>query len=272
MILHDQIAKAYIEGSSLEQFREEWYFSNSDLSREYGKNVFTLPPDDRETREKAGQVYASLRSVLQSFSAPDSSAMALYDGLFPHWREALESVSVDLIAGLPHPHDAVVCSDPSGKLHILLDVVRWIYMLGYDLEGNARGILTHELFHVLLRERWPEADQSSGYLPALDRITFHEGFAHMVQLCAMRAVDWHSEKLTQVRANSRAKLALALAETDPEKRKTYLYEADRGGWYSKYAAMAGMLYLADQWEGGGLPALRAILEAGPAGFAHRCAI
>lgn len=272
MKIYDKIAKAYIEDGNLEQFREEWYFSNSDLSREYGKNVFTLPPDDRETREKAEQVYTSLLSVLQSFSAPGSSAMELYDGLFPHWRETLKNVSVDLIVGLPHPHDAVACSAPSGESHILLDVVRWIYMLGYDLEGNARGILAHELFHVLLQGRWPEADQSSDYLSTLDCITFHEGFAHMVQLCAMRTVDWHSEKLTQVRADSRAKLALALAETDPEKQKTYLYEADRGGWYSKYAAMAGMLYLADQWEIGGLPALRTILDAGPAGFARMCSI
>lgn len=272
MILHDQIAKAYIKGGNLEQFREEWYFSNSDLSREYGKNVFTLPPDQEEAREQAGRAYTSLLSVLQSFSAPGSSAMELYDGLFPHWQETLKNVSVDLIAGLPHPHDAVVCSNPSGELHILLDVVRWTYMLGYDLEGNARGILAHELFHVLLRERWSEATDSSDYLSALDHITFHEGFAHMVQLCAMRTVDWHSEKLTRVRADSRAKLTRALAETDPEKQKTYLYEADRGGWYNKYAAMAGMLFLAGRWEEGGMPALQTILDTGSEGFARMCSM
>lgn len=272
MILHDQIAKAYIDGDNLEQFRKEWYFSNSDLSREYGKNVFTLPSDQKEAREQASRVYTSLLSVLQSFSVPGSPAMELYDGLFPHWQETLKNVSVDLIVGLPHPHDAVVCSDPSGKLHILLDVVRWIYMLGYDLEGNARGILAHEFFHVLLRERWPEEAEFSDYLSSLDRITFHEGFAHMVQLCAMYTVDWHSEKLTQVRADSCAKLVRALAETDPEAQKAYLYEADRGGWYSKYAAMAGMLFLAHRWEEGGISALRTILDAGPAGFARMCTV
>ena len=50
----------------------------------------------------------------------------------------------------------------------------------------------------------------------------------MVQFCAMHTADWHSEKLTQVGADSRAKLAQALAETDPEKQKAYLSEADRG--------------------------------------------
>ncbi len=270
MILHDELAKLYIEGGDLAPFRETWYFADSDLSREYEKNVFTLPPADREGREQASQVYTSLLSVLQSFSVPGSSAAELYDGLFPHWLETLKRVSVDLIVGLPYPHDAVVCSAPDGKLHILLDVVRWTYMLGYDLEGNARGILAHELFHVLLRERWPEEAESSDYLSSLDHITFHEGFAHMVQFCAMHTADWHSEKLTQVGADSRAKLAQALAETDPEKQKAYLSEADRGCWYSKYAAMAGMLFLADRWEDGGIPALRAILETGPAGFAPRC--
>lgn len=270
MILHDELAKLYVEGGNLTPFREEWYFADSDLSREYEKNVFTLPPADKEVREKAGQVYEALLSVIRDFPSPHFAAAALYDGLFPRWRETLENVSVDLIAGLPHPHDAVVCTDPEGKLHILLDVVRWIYMLGYNLEGNARGILAHELFHVLLLERWPGEEEKSDYLTALDHITFHEGFAHMVQLCAMGPVDWHSEKLTQVKADSRARLALALAETDPEQQALYRREANQGNWYGKYGAMAGMFYLAGQWEQGGIAALRAAVEAGPDGFARKC--
>lgn len=269
MTICDTLAKTYIGGGDLTPHREEWYFSDSDLSREYGKNVFTPPPGDEETRAKAGEVYAALLSVLRDFPSPDLAAAQFYDGLFPRWRETLETVSVDLIAGLPHPHDAVVCMDPAGKLHILLDVVRWIYLLGYGLERNARSILAHELFHVLLRECWPEDGERSGYLPALDDITFHEGFAHMVQLCALGPVDWHSEKHVQVRADSRAKLALALAETAPEQQAAFLQDANRGSWYGKYAAMAGMFWLAEQWERGGLPALRSALEAGPAGFAQK---
>ena len=56
MILHDELAKLYIEGGDLAPFRETWYFADSDLSREYEKNVFTLPPADREGREQASQV------------------------------------------------------------------------------------------------------------------------------------------------------------------------------------------------------------------------
>lgn len=268
MKIYDDIIKTYLSGGDLEQFREAWYFSDSDLSREYGKNIFTPPPAGGETLEQAGQVYSSLLSVLHSFSSPGSSAVELYNGLFPQWQETLKDVPVDLIVGLPAPHDAVVCADPTGETHILLDAVRWIYMLGYDLEGNTRGILAHELFHVLLHTRFPQ-EESRDYLDSLDQITFHEGFAHMVQLCAMGAADWHSEKLTQVGADSRAKLALALAESDPEKQKEYRYEANCGGWYDKYAAMAGMLYLARLWQEGGIPALREALNAGPAGFARK---
>lgn len=69
MILHDQIAKAYIEGDNLEQFRKEWYFSNSDLSREYGKNVFTLPSTKRRPgNRQAGSIPPSCQSFRASLS------------------------------------------------------------------------------------------------------------------------------------------------------------------------------------------------------------
>ena len=37
MILHDELAKLYVEGGDLTPFREAWYFAYSDLSLEYEK-------------------------------------------------------------------------------------------------------------------------------------------------------------------------------------------------------------------------------------------
>lgn len=267
MTIHDGLAKTYLEGGDLAQFRDRWYFADSDLSRTYGKNVFTLPPEDDTLRPKAQVVYDTILDIVSDFT-PAGLAAELYDGLYPNWRELTDGVTVDLIAGLPAPHDAVVCTDPEGGLHMLFDIIRWTGMVDYDLAGNARGILTHEFFHVLMHTQFP-AEDAPDYLSALDQITFHEGFAHFVQLASMANVDWHSQKLADVRERSADKLRRALAETDEAQQETYLYEAHCGGWYDKYAAMSGMLYLRRLWERGGVPALRDALDAGPVGFAQK---
>ena len=42
-------------------------------------------------------------------------------------------------------------------------------------------------------------------------------------------------------------MKLALIETNPQSQEQYIYEANFGNYYDKYACMCGMLYLAKQW-------------------------
>lgn len=268
MKIYDDIIKTYLSGGDLEQFRQSWYYADSDLSRTYNKNVFTLPPEQEELRPKARIVYDALLDLFADFS-PAGKAGELYDGLYPNWREVADQATVDLIVALPQPHDAVVCNDPEGRLHMLFDVVRWTPMIEYNLSGEAQGIVTHELFHVLMHTQFPQ-EETGDYLDQLDQITFHEGFAHMVQLAGMGLLDLHGERLTEVKARSTEKLRLALTETDPERQEVFCHEANCGNYFDKYGAMAGMLYLAGLWEEGGIPALREALNAGPACFARKC--
>ena len=51
------------------------------------------------------------------------------------------------------------------------------------------------------------------------------------------------------------KLRDTFDETNEEKQSKYLYDAIFGNYYDKFACMAGMLYLANVWAKGGIPAL-----------------
>lgn len=120
---------------------------------------------------------------------------------------------------------------------------------------------------------YPAADaalESTDYLRRLDAYTFHEGFAHLLsyQATEIDCVDWHTPQLTEVAAASRAKLRLALTETDPDRQKQFLEEAVCGSYYEKFACMCGMLYLADRWETQGIDGLKSAF-ADYHGFAQR---
>lgn len=99
---------------------------------------------------------------------------------------------------------------------------------------------------------------------------FHEGFAHLLsyQATEIDCVDLHTPQLTEVAAASRAKLRLALTETDPDRQKQFLEEAVCGSYYEKFACMCGMLYLADRWETQGIDGLQSAF-ADYHGFAQR---
>ena len=127
--------------------------------------------------------------------------------------------------------------------------------------------------HLLIGHRYPAADaalESTDYLTRLDAYTFHEGFAHLLsyQATEIDCVDWHTPQLTEVAAASRAKLRLALMETDPDRQKQFLEEAVCGSYYEKFACMCGMLYLAGRWETQGIDGLKSAF-ADYHGFAQR---
>ena len=125
----------------------------------------------------------------------------------------------------------------------------------------------------MIGHRYPAADaalESTDYLTRLDAYTFHEGFAHLLsyQATEIDCVDWHTPELTEVAAASRAKLRLALTETDPDRQKQFLEEAVCGSYYEEFACMCGMLYLAYRWETQGIDGLQSAF-ADYHGFAQR---
>lgn len=142
-----------------------------------------------------------------------------------------------------------------------------------ELNVDAQTVLNEVITHLLIGHRYPAADaalESTDYLTRLDAYTFHEGFAHLLsyQATEIDCVDWHTPQLTEVAAASRAKLRLALTETDPDRQKQFLEEAVCGSYYEKFACMCGMLYLADRWETQGIDGLQSAF-ADYHGFAQR---
>ena len=196
----------------------------------------------------------------------------IWDALFPDW-EAVQP-TLDLIVGYPEPYDAVAAHSPDGQAHLIFDLIRWCNYAELDqLDSIIRNLLTHEITHLLIGHRYPAADaalESTDYLTRLDAYTFHEGFAHLLsyQATEIDCVDWHTPQLTEVAAASRAKLRLALTETDPDRQKQFLEEAVCGSYYEKFACMCGMLYLADRWETQGIDGLQCAF-ADYHGFAQR---
>ena len=269
MNVSDCIVRDYLSGKSIAGYREEWFFRQ--LSE--GGSVFVEPSYLSDEKEKAAEVYRVLLETAETFQPLNRE---VWDALFPSWVEALEHVQADLIIGFPQPYDAVAMRR-DGAYHMVFDLLCWTGYLGKtDMNAAARNLLTHELCHALIGQTVDriDADLERGtYVDRLDAVTFHEGFAHLVSYNGkeLDEADWEEAKLREVREASRKTLREALSAKDDAEREVYLSRADCGGYYEKFACMAGMLYLAELWKQGGTAALKECFQAGYHGFAEKCA-
>lgn len=274
MNIWDGMIRDYLAGRDLAEYREMWYFADSFIAREAGRNLFEAPGGTAEERQKVETVYRELSDACGAFAPLNRE---VWDALFPGWAGTLAEVRLDLILGLPEPYDAVVASDAGGVRHVLFDLYRWTKYLGHgSLAGAVRNLLTHELTHVLLHAAVPGlADARDGDYPtALDAITFDEGFAHLLSFRgkALGEVDWNGSDLREVRERSVQRLKEAMLCRDEAAQRDFLHAAQRGAYYDKFACMAGMLFLAELWERGGVHALAECLKGGCHGFAEQCTI
>lgn len=273
MKIWDDMIRDYLSGKSLDPYREAWYFVDSSPAREAGRNIFQAPDDTLDARGRVETVYRELLAGCGAFAPLNRD---VWDVLFPNWAGTLAEVRVDFILGFPEPYDAMATSDGDGVCHVIFDLYRWTKYLGRgSLTDTARNLLTHELTHVLLHAAVPGlADAWDGdYRRTLDAMTFDEGFAHLLSFQGkeLDAVEWDSPRLWEVRERSARTLGDALLCRDEAEQRGFLHTAQCGAYYDKFACMAGMLYLAEVWKRGGVPALADQLRGGYAGFSARCA-
>lgn len=266
MKIFDQIVRDYLGGKLIAGHRGAWFFQ--------GDRPFTEPSYSVGEREMVEEVYRTLLPAAETFQPLNQN---VWDALFPGWPGTLEEACVDLVIGFPRPYDAMAMRDGAGAYHIILDLLCWTVYLGKaDLRSIARNLLTHELCHMLIGQTVAGIDDDlngGAYPDMLDAVTFHEGFAHLVSYGGkeLRETDWTAPELRQVRETSRRKLQKALAAEDAAEEAAYLSQANCGKYYEKFACMAGMLYLAEQWRQGGTAALANRFQAGYHGFAAECA-
>lgn len=261
--INDTIVLNYLNHMDLSEHKNDWFFHASSICAG-GKNIFTIPSDNAGLRESVQLIYDSLKTLVIHFTPLNQP---VWDILFPYWREV--EYSVDLIVGFPKPYDAVTDTAPDGSKHIILDLVRWAnYNLSKDsLVDTARNLLTHEMTHVLISQKYPRISEIStgdDYVLSLDKILFDEGFAHLLSYNAMEIdrVEWKSEDLEKVYNSGKTALKNALCETNPVKQQAFLEMASSGSYYEKFACMCGMLYLAKKWMEDGIQGLYDEMELG----------
>ena len=260
-ILHD-----YIEGKSINRYKEEWFFK-------YDGHMFVEPSYESEHRESVRRIFEQVKRGLKEFTPCN---VEIWDKLFPNWQEIINDVSINLIVGYPEPFDATVLRAPDGKSNVVLDLGQWSKYEGKcDIVSVVHNLLTHELCHVCIGEVIKDIDddmESSDYLTNLDANTFHEAFAHLISFedKDINEAEWDNEEWLKVKDNCRKRMNEALRETDVNKQSEFLYDATCGGNYKdKYASMAGMFYLVDCWMTKSISGLEEEFRKGYHGFAQK---
>ncbi|WP_462336116.1 hypothetical protein [Holdemanella biformis] len=61
-----------------------------------------------------------------------------------------------------------------------------------------------------------------------------------------------------------------MIETNPKSQEQFIYDANFGNYYDKYACMCVMISLAKEWQSGGYARLKALFDHGYHGFARKC--
>ena len=123
----------------------------------------------------------------------------------------------------------------------------------------VNNLLSHELIHVIINEKYPSGDFS--YLETLDYISFHEGFAHL--LSYKEGIEHYMPNdIYKTRfMDAKEKLVLAINETSPESQELCLRESNTGDYWDKFGAISSMLYLMKHVD-----SLKEIYEAGWRGY------
>lgn len=270
MRINTEIVDAYLKSENMGKFSSMWlYIGRTDQGT---KNIFQDPPDNNAKREVVSKIKDEIINHTRAFTPCNAE---IWDALFDDWRHFLDDTVLDLIVGCPEPYDAFIIQDPDGKHHMVFDLLCWEKYVGViSLSDLSQNLLTHELFHVMVGKHYPDieaAEDHGAYIDQIDAITFNEGFAHLVSYNQqeIKTVLWNDKKLNDIYIRSAEKMKSALLEKDPDKQKQYVYEANFGDYYSKYACMCGMIFLGKQWQNGGVHFLKKLFYQGYHGFAAK---
>ena len=272
MKIDTTIVDAYLRSEDVRKFSSLWLYV--DRAEKGEEKLFQAPPEIKAKHDIVSRIKKEIIFHAKTFIPCNAP---IWDALFENWRAFLDDTVLDLIVGYPDSIDAVVRQAPDGKYHMIFDLLCWEKYLGViPLSALSQNLLTHELFHVLVGNCFSgiESVETQGaYIDRLDAITFNEGFAHLVSYNQQEidTVKWDGEKLTEVYKNSVTRMKDALQEENPEAQRQYIYEANYGNYYYKYAAMCGMIYLGRQWQSNGASRLKEVFYGGYHGFAAKSA-
>jgi hypothetical protein len=232
MIINDYIVTKYL---SEEIIDNHWIFH----SIEKGNYLYKTP--DPKRREVVSKILLRVKEQLIDF---DPQNKKLFSTLFPEWPVTVDKVNVLLVVGCPDPYDAMV-RYYDGKQYVVFDLIQLAkYVdLGSDIEGLIKRLITHEIAHICLHNKYP-IPISEDYVTLLKYITFDEGFAHILAFSdCIESYDF-TGVIDNHYIKSFSKLQKAIKERNGEKQKALMQQSNSGNYWDKFAAISGKLFLA----------------------------
>lgn len=235
MNIKDKLVRDYLQNKLQSEDNTCWIFSNIRV----GEYLFEAP--SYTEKHHVEKILVIFQYVLLDFKPLNDS---IFEELFPTWRKLLKEINIILSVGCPNPYDAFTRTY-EGQEYLIFDLIRFneYKKMGYDIELVIRQIITHEFVHICINNRYPKATNLN-YREELEYILFDEGFAHLLSF-KEDILDYDFDELIKTKLpNSISIFKQALVETDLEKQKILLEEADSGSYWDKFAAISGKLYLA----------------------------
>lgn len=216
-----------------------------------------------ETPKPSARIWVSklcekLKSQIKSFEPRNVNPVRK---LFPDFDNVAKDYTIMLVVGFPDPYDAMVLGH-NGKEYMVFDLIQFGED-ALDESYNCNRVLTHELIHMCLHNKYPLA-QGMSYLDELNYTTFDEGFAHALAYPEDIIEFKFDESLEEKYKIAKAKLNKALNETDPLKREEYRISADTGNYWDKFASISGKLYMLEH-----IDRMSELYETGWQDFAKR---
>lgn len=240
MNIDDSIIVSYLKGEDLEDLKGHWLFHQI----EKGSYLFEEPSNNH--KDSVSRVYNQMMDSLQYFQPMNKK---FFGAIFPTYKELLDELNIILIVGCPSPYDAMFLTYKN-KAYIVFDLIRLgEYLLeGYEIKDIVNQMITHEFAHQCINQNYKEPIGES-YTQKLAYIVFNEGIAHLLAYRQnIEQIDWQDEVYIKHYESAISQLQEALLEKEEEEQTNYLIKADTGTYWSKFGAIAGKIYFANNME------------------------
>lgn len=257
MKIDDSIIRKYLDDNDVSSYSDHWIYH----SIHAGQHLFEEP----NLAEKEW-ISLLLDKVINDADDLIPRNTQIVSDLFPDFKEIASNYPLILSVGCPDPYDAMVMKH-EGTKYVIFDLMQFVtYVRDLYEQGEAydfRRILTHELLHVCIMNRYPRPADIS-YNDRLDYLTFNEGFAHAIAYQENMMISKFDKILQSKYKTAIETLKEAVKETNPQKQTDYIFKANIGYYWDKFGSMSGKLYLLKNKEN-----IRKIYLEGWKGFTEK---
>ncbi len=231
MKIDTSIILGYFDKES--DYKNHWLFNNI-----LNDGSYTFEQPSYVNYKKVVDLYFKTLDCLKNF-IPNN--IHLFEKLFPNYKNILDNCNVIIAVGCPSPYDAMT-RDYNGETFIIFDLLQFLAYDEKNINSTITTLITHELVHLCINKDYDL--KSENYETILKNTVFDEGFAHLLSF-GFDITKYDFTKLIEVHYKpSLSKYQKSLSEKHYNSQEIYLQDADTGDFYNKFAAISGMLFLA----------------------------